>query len=661
MAAQAASISLSHHETLERLSVAAAGADGNQKIGVAGPVDMRFDALGRSFELQLTPNSRLLDAARNIADKTITPYLGKLAGIEDSWVRMVIADGQPSGLIWDGSELFAIERAGENVAGSSAAIIYRLADAVIAPGSMTCGAGDSFANAGAVYKTLTSELRAATAQAEGATTQIDVGAVGDAEFAGIHGANSQQAILDRLSNVDGIFSSEVGVQINVPLVQVFTNSAAGSYPFDQGAGSTIAAGDLLDELRVYRNNEPNQNTHGLTHLWTGKDIEGIGGNNSTVGIAYSGGIGQGGGLVLCNREFGAALSEGRGSPTFDSLIAAHEIGHNFGAPHDGTTNSACESVIGNFIMAASLGNNTVSQFSQCSLDEMADDIALAESQDCITPLPSVDMTFGPDGPASDVLLGNSATITFDVVNAGTLPASNVVADFTLPPNVSLIAAAPSLGTCSSGGGMVNCAIGEVQGTTTVSVTLTSDTIAVGSGTFDASVSAVDDDDLTNNQSSLTLTVDPAVNLSVTPPSTRQLAIDQSTGLTALIENTSILDATGVTLDIASSPGLRVDSASWPLGACAVTSTQVNCDGATFGALSNATLSLGVTATSAGSKTISFTMAAAEAEADPSNNTANATINVGSPAQDDSGGGSTGLWLLSLLGLFAARRRVLSPE
>ena len=208
--------------------------------------------------------------------------------------------------------------------------------------------------------------------------------------------------------------------------------------------------------------------------------------------------------------------------------------------------------------------------------------------------------------------------------------------------------------------MVSCAIGNVQGTTTVTVTLTSDTVAVGSGTFDASVSADIDDDGTNNLSNLTLTVDPAVNLSVTPPSTQQLSIDRSTGLTALLENTSILDATDVTLTITWSSGLRVDSASWPLGACTVGSTRVDCAGANFPALSNTALSLGVTALTEGSKTISFSMSSAEDEADPANNTASATVNVSEPQQQESSGGGAGLWLLPLLGLFAIRRRVLFP-
>ena len=52
MAAQAATISLSHHEPLQRLNISGASVDGSQKIGATVPVVMSFDALGRSFELQ---------------------------------------------------------------------------------------------------------------------------------------------------------------------------------------------------------------------------------------------------------------------------------------------------------------------------------------------------------------------------------------------------------------------------------------------------------------------------------------------------------------------------------------------------------------------------------------------------------------------------------
>ena len=105
-------ISLTHYESLQRLDVQRLGSDAESKVTLAGPVNMSFDAYGRTFNLQLTPNSNLLSAARDVVGRGVVPYRGKLAGNPDSWVRIVIANGAPGGLIWDGIELFAIERAG---------------------------------------------------------------------------------------------------------------------------------------------------------------------------------------------------------------------------------------------------------------------------------------------------------------------------------------------------------------------------------------------------------------------------------------------------------------------------------------------------------------------------------------------------------------------
>ena len=625
-------VSLLHYESLERLEIQGAGGGNNQKLSLASPIDVSFDAFGRSFELDLAPNSNLLRSESGFSDPV--PYRGEIADNSDSWVRIVVAEGIPSGLIWDGRELFAIERPEDNSAGSDSAIIFRLADAVIAPGSMTCGAGRSFSNGATVYKSLVRELSQA-ARAPGAVSEINIATIGDFEFFGVHGANSDTAIMERMNNVDGIFSAELGVQINVPVIETFTDAAD---PFSD----ELNGGLLLDEVATYRANTPAQNSSGLTHLWTGRDIENDSGNSSTVGIAFTG--------ALCRQQFGAGLSEGDGSAAFDSLIAAHEIGHNFGAPHDAQQGSACENEADTFLMAASL--NGSNQFSQCSKDEMADDIANAS---CITPLPSVDMRISGEDPT--ILLGNTATVTVDVPNAGTLQATNVAAEITLPGNISLISVATTHGSCTDGGGTVNCSLGDVDGSTTAMVTLTSDTTAVGVGQFSATVTADVDDNMGNNQDSFALTVQPAVNLGVSGPAARQVDLNQSANLLATVSNTSILGATDVTLTIGLSAGLRADSASWSIGTCTVNTSQVDCTASSFGANESTSVSLGVTAVSEGSKTISFDMSAAETDSDPSDNATTATVNVGSVEAEDDGGGSTGLLFLGLLGTLIGLRRV----
>ena len=630
-------ISLTHFEPLTGLSISSVGPDGNRKARLAEspePATMRFDALGRRFELELVPNSRLLsDTARERLPAGVTAYRGSIADIAGSWSRIVLTNGQPSGLIWDGAELYAVESPGDSIVASDGPVIYRLSDVVITPGTMSCGASALQGSGGKAYAALIDELSVRVARAAGAVSQIDIGAIADFEFTSDKGSNANSAIVNRLNNVDGIFSEQLGIQVNVPLIETFGDA---NDPFTD----TGNASDLLDELAAYRRNNAGQRNLGLTHLYTGRDLDG-----STVGIAFVG--------ALCDSFFGAGLSEGNRSPIFDALIAAHEIGHNFGAPHDGVSGSACESTPSNFIMATALSPSNTT-FSQCSIDQMSDDAGRAA---CITPLPAVDMSITTPDSTPNVLLGNSATIRFDVDNGGTLEASDVDVEISIPDNVSLMSAASSVGNCTDGAGLVNCPLGNVAGRTMHTVTVTVMTVNVGNAVFDATVNAGDDGFAGNNQQSVQLDIEPAVELALAGPASSQVTVDRTVSINVSLNNQSTLDANNVSIDLSLDAGLRADSASWSAGDCNVSATTVDCQAATFAAQSASTLELRLTGTAVGEQGFTLSASATQTDRDPSNNTLNATVTVNSASNsDDGGGGPFGFWTLSLLGLIGLARR-----
>ena len=627
-------VMLSHYEPLQQLTLhtmSSGAANASRKASGAVPLVMSFDALGRRFDLELEPNSRLVSVARqNPLFDGVDIYRGELAGRPGSWARIVVSDGMPSGLFWDGNEMYAIEAPGDSIVQSNVSVIYRLADAQIAPGSMSCGSASMATTGSAAMDGLLGEL-GAISQAPGAISELEMGAIGDFEFTNSKGSDAAAAtaITTRLNNVDGIFSQHVGVQINVTTIETFS---AANDPFTDEAD----AGALLDEVSTYRSMTPAQNSNGLTHLYTGRDLSG-----TTVGVAWTG--------ALCSNFFGAGLSEGNGSSTFDSLIAAHEIGHNFGAPHDGQSGSACESETGNFLMAPRL--NGSDQFSSCSVVEMLDNIAGAS---CISALPSTDMEIGLSGGAT-VLFGASAEINYDITNNGTLDATNVTADFTLPANLTLDSVSVSVGTCIGGAGTVSCTLGDVPGMSSRTVDITTTPTALGQGMISATVSADVDDRPGNNQETLQLTVDPAVDLVANAPTGASVKLNKSTTISAMLENRATLDATGVSLTVDLGNALQATAASWSIGSCTVLSQQVTCQAATFAAQSNSTINVTATGVAAGNPNITGTLSALEAELVPSDNSGSGRIEVKDP-DDSSGGGATGPFLLWLLaGLIGVRR------
>lgn len=631
-------MSVQYFEPLRGLQLRSSGPVSRSTAVLYDVAGMEFDALGQRFDLELQPNTNLLSAEQRAGiDPSIGVYRGEIAGNPDSWVRIVTRNGVPAGLIWDGSELLAIERPGESAVSTTEPVIFRLADMVVEPGTMSCaaGLGPAPATGAEMYQAMVGELR--MAQAEGAVEEIEIGAVADSLFADGR-ANAQQDVLDRLNNVDGIYSSELGIQITVPVVDVFD---ASNDPFTD----TTDSGDLLGELGSYRAGNSSQSQRGLTHLFTGRNLDG-----STVGIAYIG--------VLCNSRFGAGLSEGRRGTTTDSLIAAHEIGHNFGAEHDGEAGGSCPDEPNNqFIMASSVNGNQ--EFSSCSKDVMR---ATADAAACIVPLASVDVTVNSNGQPDDILLGRAINLTFEIPNDGSEDATGVSVDVALPSNVSFIAAAASQGTFTEGAGTVTFNIGTIAGFGAETVTVTASTEGVGPAVFEATVTATNDGVTSNNVDSHLVTVDPAVDLVVSTPSSVAVNIDRSATANVAIQNASILAATDVTATITLDAGIRPDTATWTVGSCTVSGQQIDCTATDLGAQGMSTLSIGLTGLSLGTVGYTVTVASTEAESDDTDNIVSGVVSVSQQTAtgnggggDDGGGGSPGWFVLLLLGVPATRR------
>jgi hypothetical protein len=334
---------------------------------------LEFAAFDRVFRLQLSANTRLAKVA---AGSPVRLYKGTLAGVSGSWARISIRDGLPRGMIWDGRELFVVDAPADAVNyGAAGTVMFKLSDAVLERGVSL--AGDVVGKPGdpaEAFSAMIGELRTRTRalQAGVATEGVEISILGDAAFLARYASEAQarDAILTRLNNVEGIFSSQVGVELQVVSVDLAPESTAG---LSAATDSSV----LIEELGRLRQQSPALAGTGLTHLFTGRKLDG-----NSAGIAYT--------LALCSERFGASLTMAHNSATLDALITAHEIGHVFGAPHDGA--DQCEATPQNeFIMTPTL-TTSVTSFSQCSLDQID---AVIDSYACVVALPPP----GPEPPA----------------------------------------------------------------------------------------------------------------------------------------------------------------------------------------------------------------------------------------------------------------------
>jgi hypothetical protein len=501
----------------------ARAADGRFQVLHAEPVTIerldarfsraRFDAYGRRFELELEPNLRLLarmDPASRAELASLRVLRGQIPGVPGSWVRLTVDGARQSGLVWDGRDLYVIEPAGD-VAPRSVhplgvdarkPVVYRLSDTLSDLGASSCTAVVPDRPASRTtglddYRALAAVLQQAAA-VDGLAGRLQVSALADVEY--VQSSGSAQAARSRIveifNSVDGIFSAQVGIEIE--LTGEIIAFASEPDPFSASAGS-----DLLPQLGDYREAQPLLRASGVTHLVTGRDLDG-----ATVGIAYVG--------ALCQSRFGASISQGSG--TLTSLVAAHELGHNFGSPHDGESPdpgepaNPCESTPRIFLMSPQL--NGSDQFSQCSLTQMEPEIRAAS---CILPVAgTADVALAASATALEATRGQSFPLQASVSSRGPADAASVLLTVTLPNGLSALDGSASAGgSCATEAGGIACSWPTLAAgvTATATVNLRADV----AGTYSVPVVLTAASDASTGDDALSVTVTATAPGPVAPP------------------------------------------------------------------------------------------------------------------------------------------------
>lgn len=307
---------------------------------------LSINVYGQNYTFLLAENESLNRQAIYRKNATeVVPYSGSIEGVNGSWVRLTKVAGNYIGAFYDGNELFLIDDAVKASEITNSKALSSHGSVAFTASSVSnighCDMDLSKNNGAFDYSEIMSPVdEAELTSATLASREITITIVADTEYVASSGSDVEGNIIAQMNVVDGIFSDQLGLSMAVTDIIMLSSN---------GTLTSNNASTLIGSFRSYVASDIGN--QGLTHLFTGKELEG-----STVGIAYVGGV--------CG-SYGVGVTQAGSMSSIASLVAAHEFGHNFSAPHDNESGSACAATAGTYLMNPTINGND--QFSDCSL------------------------------------------------------------------------------------------------------------------------------------------------------------------------------------------------------------------------------------------------------------------------------------------------------